>query len=110
MFSGNADMRHENLTMEYEVPYSLYMPFKITNMQLYKIIYLSLLPFAILTSIIPSAADCLIFTLGFHLCAQLRALTRKLKKTDFIAADEQQFKVIISTHQEVLRYGYFHFR
>lgn len=73
-------------------------------MQIYKITYVSQFPFAILSGVIVSASDCLILTLGFHLCARLSALSRRIEKTDFkFDYDGQKLKSIISIHQKILR-------
>ncbi|XP_018315315.1 odorant receptor 4-like [Mycetomoellerius zeteki] len=100
-------MTNENVTqIIYLLPYRFHVLYAIENMRTYTITYAWQMPFAFVSAVGQSTADCIMVTLVFHICGQMSVLALRINNIDTEVCDYgPEMRHVILMHVRLLRMG-----
>ncbi|KAL7291051.1 hypothetical protein TKK_0015187 [Trichogramma kaykai] len=88
----------------YDLPYRIYFWYKIADLNIFLLTYVSQIPLLYTIGFTQTAMDCLTLTLVVHLCGQLGVLSERIRKIDFINGTSKLIRAI-KRHQELISAG-----
>ncbi|XP_053973909.1 odorant receptor 82a-like [Hylaeus volcanicus] len=93
-----------NCTLPYELPMRVNSVYEVTEMRLYTLFCVYLIPVSTLLTIGATGADSLLVTLTFHLCSQLSILSQRIRNMDLEPRKYfPKMRVLVERHTELLR-------
>lgn len=100
--------KHSNSTASftYDLPYRVYLLYRITNINIYICTYVSQIPILYTIAFTQTAMDCLTLTVTSHLCGQLRVLSIRIANINLAKGTVELYEAI-RTHQKLIKYVYF---
>ncbi|KAJ8688578.1 hypothetical protein QAD02_024373 [Eretmocerus hayati] len=97
-------LKHPNRTFSYDLPYRVWLWYKIPDAQTYILTYISQFPILYVSMWTNLSMDCITLALTIHLCGQFAVLSVRIKETDFLNKPDNLF-LIIQQHQRLIHFA-----
>ncbi|XP_017875835.1 odorant receptor 82a-like [Ceratina calcarata] len=96
--------KYINCSLPYELPLKVNNVYEVTEMRMYVLFCIYLIPVSMVLTIGATGADSLLVTLTFHLCSQLSILAQRVRN---ISTDSKiyypEMRILVERHTELLR-------